>query len=427
MITQDLGLHDKYTPNHATCLIPHGCAVWRQYSVAQEMISLVPGIIYVFNHETQSNEYSNRSIGDLLGYSPEEVIEMGDQLFATLLNPSHFDRLMTYLSELRHLKVGERSELEYLCRAKNGSDIWLHSIDAALELDVDGHVRRHVGIATDITAVKEAELRLTHMNQVLEARVAARTDALRQLNEELETRVAARTDELQMVVRELSELAQVATHNLKVPIANMCALATSLSEARAEMPETYHETLDWLAEAGDQARATLDALVQVTVTREARPEPVDEIDLAPLLEQICESLSAEFQLAGAKIRNSIDGIKTVVFAKNALTFAVSCLVRNALHYRAKNRALEVSFVAARANGQVYLSVVDNGSGLDPEKDREKVLGLFKRAHAEPAGLGIELYCTNMIMRRHGGALEFSGTPGQGAVFTLVLPDAGDVK
>ena len=69
------------------------------------MISLVPGIIYVFNHETQSNEYANRSIGDLLGYSPEEIVGMGEALFTTIVNPSHLEPLMAYLEDLRDLKI----------------------------------------------------------------------------------------------------------------------------------------------------------------------------------------------------------------------------------------------------------------------------------------------------------------------------------
>ncbi|MEX0281524.1 MAG: ATP-binding protein [Arenibacterium sp.] len=405
------------------CQTPQECAIWQQYALATEMISIVPGIIYVFNHETQSNEYSNRSIGDLLGYSPEEVIGMGDALFTTIVNPAHLKRLGAYHRDLRDLKTGERSEIEYLCRAKDGSDVWLHSIDAALEIGADGRVRRHVGIATDITAVKEAEQRLTHMNQVLEARVAARTVALSQLNEELETRVAVRTDELQEVVEELSELAYVATHNLKVPIANMCALVTLLSEARSDMPETYHETLDWLVEAGEQARATLDALVQVSVTRDSRLEAPEKVSLKPLLQKVCDQLQQDLNEAHAQISIDAGDITTVRFAPKVLETAFASLIRNAVHYRSVDRPLEISVITSCANGQVYISVADNGRGLDPEKDGAKILGLFKRAHASPSGLGVDLYCTNMIMRRQGGSLEFSGRPGQGAVFTLVLPAA----
>lgn len=411
--------------NDLPCQRSRQCPVWQHYTVATEMISLVPGIIYVFNHETQSNEYSNRSIGDLLGYSPEEILDMGDALFPTIVSASHLERLMGHLEKLRTLKLGERCELEYLCHAKDGSEVWLHSIDTALEIGPDGRVHRHVGIATDITAVKEAEQHLSHMNQVLEAKVASRTDALRQLNEELEVRVAERTDKLREVVEELSELAHIATHNLKVPIANMCALAAFLSEARDDLPCAYHETLEWLVEAGANARATLDALVQVSVTRDARAEPFAPIELQNLLEQVCQGLATDLTAANARISMDVGDIGSVFFAPKSLEKALVALIRNAVCYRRNAAPLEISITNSRINGQIHVSVADNGRGFDRDRDAAKILGLFKRAHASPPGLGVDLYCVDMIMRRQGGALEFGGTPGQGAVFTLVLPTEGE--
>ena len=50
----------------------------------KKVTDIVPGIIYVFNQETQSNEYSNHSIGASLGYSADDILEM-DRNFMPLL------------------------------------------------------------------------------------------------------------------------------------------------------------------------------------------------------------------------------------------------------------------------------------------------------------------------------------------------------
>ncbi|AVL54568.1 hypothetical protein CEP88_19560 [Roseobacter denitrificans] len=59
----------------------------------RQVAALVPGIIYVFNHETMSNEYTNRCIAELLGYSPADIKAMGDDLLPTIIHDDDFDRI----------------------------------------------------------------------------------------------------------------------------------------------------------------------------------------------------------------------------------------------------------------------------------------------------------------------------------------------
>lgn len=71
-----------------------------------QMAELVPGIIYVFNHQSMSNEYSNRSIAQMLGYSPEEIKAMGEDLLPTIVHPDDFDRLAEHVGSLQELGPG---------------------------------------------------------------------------------------------------------------------------------------------------------------------------------------------------------------------------------------------------------------------------------------------------------------------------------
>ena len=67
------------------------------------MAALVPGVIYVFNHQSMSNEYANKSIAELLGYSPEEIKGMGEDLFPTIIHPDDFDVLAEHVGSLQEL------------------------------------------------------------------------------------------------------------------------------------------------------------------------------------------------------------------------------------------------------------------------------------------------------------------------------------
>jgi PAS domain S-box-containing protein len=403
------------------CLGAERCPVCQGHAHASDGLVRLPDVFHVFDHRTGCSDRWNRSLGALLGFAPLEVQGMGGEFLRQVVDPAHLDGLAGYLAGLRRLGPGERGEWDFMCHARDGRKVWLRSIVTALDVDEC----RHVGIATDITALKEAEPGTERMNRPHEASMAARIEALRLLNVELENRVANRTADNHEMLKELSELAHIATHNIKVPVANMCSLANTLLQARSDIPEAHHDTLDWLAEAGEQARATLDALVRVAVTRDAGVEPAQTLDLAHLVDRVLDSLSARIAAASARLSVDMRGAATVRFGQRTLESALRALIKNALTYAQEGRPLEIIIRVTRSGGEVRLSVADNGRGLDPERDRSKVFGLFKRAHASPPGQGVELYCSDMAMRRQGGSIEVSGRRGQGAIFTLLLPGSGD--
>ncbi|MEO9825144.1 MAG: hypothetical protein ABJF50_12080 [Paracoccaceae bacterium] len=60
---------------------------WGAAPFLERALGIVPGIIYVFNQQTQSNEYSNRSLADLLGYTSQDAKEMGQEFLPRLCHP----------------------------------------------------------------------------------------------------------------------------------------------------------------------------------------------------------------------------------------------------------------------------------------------------------------------------------------------------
>jgi signal transduction histidine kinase len=66
-------------------------------------------------------------------------------------------------------------------------------------------------------------------------------------------------------------------------------------------------------------------------------------------------------------------------------------------------------------------VRDNGRGVDP-KDRERIFELFRRSGAQDRpGEGIGLAHVRQLVRRLGGSITLTSTPGQGSTFTVTLP------
>jgi signal transduction histidine kinase len=74
--------------------------------------------------------------------------------------------------------------------------------------------------------------------------------------------------------------------------------------------------------------------------------------------------------------------------------------------------------------EAHVSVQDFGIGI-AEEYQQKVFDRFYQVSdtkAKPfAGMGIGLYLSNEIVKRHDGRIEVHSQPGEGATFLVALP------
>jgi two-component system, cell cycle sensor histidine kinase and response regulator CckA len=71
---------------------------------------------------------------------------------------------------------------------------------------------------------------------------------------------------------------------------------------------------------------------------------------------------------------------------------------------------------------VRIVVRDDGPGIAPEV-AERIFSPF--FSTRPTGTGLGLATTYSVVKKHGGHIDFTSTPGRGTVFTLHLPAASE--
>lgn len=385
-----------------------------------QMAALVPGIIYVFNHQTLSNEYANRSIAQMLGYGPQEIQSMGEELLPTIIHPEDFDRIADNVASLQTLGSGEQAVWEYRAIARDGRTVWLRSVETVFCRAPDGGVLRTIGIALDITTQKTAEMDLMYLNGELEKRVTERTQELAALNEQLEQRVEDRTRELSRAREELNNLNDVAINDLKGPINNIAGLAQMLEEARDFLPPEHAEALGWMQTVCDQATRKLDALVCIAQANAVPQDQFVDVHLQAVIERVLASLHLQIDHARASVETELHQ-PTVHFLPQQVESILQAIVINALSCRAPGCTPRLTIRSALTGNAVELSVADGGREHGSEQDSKQDFGLFQRAHVEPEGTGVPLYTICRIMRRIGGNIDVSSRPDEGTVFTLMFP------
>lgn len=214
------------------------------------------------------------------------------------------------------------------------------------------------------------------------------------------------------------------THELKTPVATVMAAVESIQRYGArddkEKMEKYlrisHRELAHLANMIEKVlQLDIDEVTGVNLRRDA-------VDLVQLLEQ-----GVEIALLGAKKNVSIDFMRelpplTIVADSAHLKNVVSNLFDNAIKY--SGDAVKIQVGLKEDDGNVILSIADNGLGIDPIyfKDIFEVFFRVPSGNLHPVkGFGLGLAYVKQVVKQHGGTIKIDSILGKGTVFILTIP------
>lgn len=132
-------------------------ALREQEAFTNNLIEAAPTLTYVWDAENDRNRYASPQTSAILGYTPEEVREMGSAFLPTLVHPDDAPKVFARYEELLASNDDGVYDLEYRMRHKNGDWVWLYSRDRVSRRNKDGKPVEFLGVALEITKRKQAE------------------------------------------------------------------------------------------------------------------------------------------------------------------------------------------------------------------------------------------------------------------------------
>ncbi|HYV48900.1 MAG TPA: ATP-binding protein [Myxococcaceae bacterium] len=146
---------------------------------------------------------------------------------------------------------------------------------------------------------------------------------------------------------------------------------------------------------------------------------LEQFDLGEVVKEMLDRMSDLAARSGCELRLSPDSSAVGTWDRSRLEQVVTNLVTNAIKYGA-GRPIDVS--VEQAEGSVELRVRDRGIGISPA-DQQRIFDRFERAApaSHYGGLGLGLYISREIALAHGGSIQVTSEPGQGATFRVRLP------
>ena len=146
---------------------------------------------------------------------------------------------------------------------------------------------------------------------------------------------------------------------------------------------------------------------------------VDAVDMGSLAREVVDDLLPRYP----KSKVSVTEMPPVRGDRALLRLALANLIDNALKFSASAQSPRVEIGGRAHDREIEFWVRDNGTGFDMAH-RHRLFEAFQRLHKadEFAGTGTGLTMVRLIVTRHGGNVRAQAKPGDGATFTVLLPN-----
>lgn len=227
-------------------------------------------------------------------------------------------------------------------------------------------------------------------------------------------------NERQRLADDVRKFSEILAHHLQEPARLQACYAQVLRRRLPEpCPSDVAEALTIIEQSGGYLRRLLrDAHLYIVLDR--LPPPDHPVDCAPAVAEAWKNLTATAQACGAHLE--VGPLPTVRMAPARLVDLFTILLCNALEYRSPSRAPSVSVTARADEGEVVLSVADNGIGI-ASRYHEQIFNPFERLHTQTQhpGTGIGLALARKIVDSVGGRIWVESEPDRGAIFHIALP------
>jgi signal transduction histidine kinase len=214
----------------------------------------------------------------------------------------------------------------------------------------------------------------------------------------------------------MKELAYGASHEINNPLANIAARAQTM--LRREHDPDKRKMLQAIHRQAMRAHEMISDLMLF-----ARPPRLEKqrSDITESIASVLEELGPFAEERSIRLHGPGSSARLeATFDRVQLEGAIKAVVTNSIE--AMDVGGEVAVEARRAeDGGLEITLRDTGPGIAAEV-REHLFDPFYSGREAGRGLGFGLAKCWRIVTEHGGKISVKSPPGQGAVFTINLPD-----
>jgi signal transduction histidine kinase len=254
-------------------------------------------------------------------------------------------------------------------------------------------------------------------------RLSLETQRLQTIEHE-KVEVSRARDDAEKLNEFKSSFLLMVAHELRSPLSGAQSLVRTLSHGLAgELTPQQSELLSRVEIRLDFLLSLINDLLTLAATKSIEADqPLDELDIRPLVQRVIDSFSDEASANLVALKYSAPSKRILArIAERDLETVLRNLVGNAVKYTSQGGSVRVE--VSQEGNCVEIRVTDTGIGI-PEEDLPHIWEEFFRArnaHAEgTVGTGLGLSIVKQLVERLGGQISVISRLGKGTAFTVSL-------
>ncbi len=216
----------------------------------------------------------------------------------------------------------------------------------------------------------------------------------------------------------LEQFTYMVSHNLRAPIANILGISYLLDEGDHD-----EATLGEMHQLIKQSSSNLDNVIrdmnEILSVKKGFNEERTLVIFDDLLNDIIETESKAIHESKVTIMSDFKARNTLVTVKNYMHSIFQNLISNGIKYRGTESPW-IKISSYEDENYVYLIFEDNGIGIDLEKNKNKIFGLYNKFHLNKEGKGMGLFMVKSQVESLDGEISVVSEVNKGTKFIIKL-------
>jgi PAS domain S-box-containing protein len=372
--------------------------------------------------------YTNRVVGKILGYEPEEIL---GRYFYDFFIPGEQEEMKKTMFDNFSKKEILRNFLNRNLH-KNGHVVILEISAIPLVAD-NGELIGYRGVDRDVTdrdrVEKEREdmlKKLKERQELLERQKQEVEDSRRAIKNAAEDIKESRDVleyqklSLEATNKELDDFTYIVSHDLKEPLRSIDAYSKFvMDDYKDKIGEEGKHYLERVRANAERMKKLIEDLLEISRLKR-RGGTIEEVETKELVDEIKMRLEYLIKQKNAEITVK-DNLPKIFCDRVRLTEVFLNLISNAIKYDDKPKPIiEIGYGDKGDMHEFY--VKDNGIGIK-EEYFDKIFEIFQRLgrKEDVEGTGAGLTIVKKIVQLHKGEIWLKSKIGEGTVFYFTIP------
>lgn len=180
------------------------------------------------------------------------------------------------------------------------------------------------------------------------------------------------------------------------------------------------EVIDLALQASLRLNETIEDLNKVVEIQGETSSSFVSISLEAAIQEVKSTLQFDIQ-SFAEIKTQLNHQVALKGLQVYLDSIMFNLISNAVKYRHPDRKAQIEISDALDGKWYAIKVKDNGLGIDLDRHRERLFGMYNTFHENDNARGLGLYLMKHQIDIMNGKVEVESELGVGSTFTVYLP------